>query len=103
MAVEPPEQIRIRVVYALADHQPQVQLRVPAQSTVGEAVRKSGLLERFDCEQMHAPQCAVFGKVVGLTDRLRDGDRIEILRPLQVDPKQSRRQTAAKRTAPRRR
>ena len=89
------DSIRVRVVYALAQQQVQIELRVPASATVGEVVEKSSLLDRFEPARASELQCAVFGKVVALNERLRDGDRVEILRPLLVDPKQSRRSAAA--------
>lgn len=89
------DSIRVRVVYALAEEQVQMELRVPASATVGEAAEKSGLLDRFEPRRASELQCAVFGRLVALNEPLRDGDRVEILRPLLVDPKQSRRQAAA--------
>jgi len=88
-----PRQIGIRVVYALAEQQHQVTLRLPEGATAELAVRASGFSERFsEIERM--PRCAVFGRAVELDYVLRDGDRVEILRPLLVDPKENRRRTA---------
>ena len=87
-----PEEISVRVVYALPDRQSVVALRVPASSTVRDAVIRSGLLVRYEEATTRPLECAVFGRVVKLDEGLRDGDRIEILRPLIVDPKQARRQ-----------
>jgi len=39
---------------------------------------------------------AIFGLPAALVTRLQDGDRVELLRPLQLDPKQARRQRARK-------
>ena len=88
----------MRVVYALPERQVVVELALDEGATVNDAVTKSGLPQRF--LQIVAPiSCAVFGRVVPLSQPLRDGDRVEILRPLQVDPKEQRRQ-AAVRTRP---
>ena len=87
-----PDEISVRVVYALPDRQSVVALRVPASSTVRDAVIRSGLLARYEEATTRPLECAVFGRVVKLDEGLRDGDRIEILRPLIVDPKQARRQ-----------
>lgn len=88
------EGLRVRVVYALPEQQVVVELTLYERSTVDDAVTKSGLPQRFP--QIVAPvSCAVFGRVVPLSQPLRDGDRVEILRPLLVDPKEQRRRAAA--------
>lgn len=92
--MERPEQIRVRVVYALPERQSVVDLRLPVECTVRDAVTRSGLLERYPQAAKRPLECAVYGRVVALDDRLRAGDRVEILRPLIVDPKQARRQAA---------
>lgn len=89
-----PEQRSISVVYALADRQEIVQLAVPAKTTVAEAVEQSGLLQRFPEIAALPLSCAVYARVVELTSVVGEGDRIEILRPLLIDPKENRRQAA---------
>lgn len=88
------ELLRIRVIYALPDHQAIVDLQVPAGTSLTEAVERSGLLRKFPEATARPLNCAIFGRAVPLTYELRDGDRIEILRPLLIDPKQSRREAA---------
>ena len=90
------EPIHVRVVYALADSQSVVELVVAAQTTVAQAVEKSGLIERFPEIGSRPLSYAIFGRVVAATDNLNDGDRVEILRPLLADPKENRRQAAAR-------
>jgi uncharacterized protein len=85
--------IRVRVIYALAQQQYQVSLRLHRGATVEDAVRASGLSNRFN-EITNAPKCAIFSRPVEATYKLRDGDRVEVLRPLLVDPKDNRRKTA---------
>lgn len=87
--------IRIEVVYALAGAQDVVSLELAAGANAGEAVASSGLLER------HA--LAAWGWNLGLGGRrilpghqLREGDRVELLRPLAADPKEARRSRARK-------
>ena len=88
-----PSFINIRVIYALADRQHQVGLRLPAGATVEQAVAASGLSQRF-AEIGPASKCAVFSRAVESNFVLREGDRVEILRPLLIDPKDNRRKTA---------
>ncbi|MBB6091863.1 hypothetical protein HNQ60_000709 [Povalibacter uvarum] len=91
-----PDQISVRVVYALPERQSIVTVRIAEGSSVIDAVRKSGLLERYPDAARVPLNVAIFGRVVAVEERLRDGDRVEILRPLIVDPKQARRQAAAR-------
>ena len=92
----PAEKLRVRVVHALPERQSLVDLLMPEGATVAEAVEKSGLAAEFPAMTARPLQCAIFGRVVSLAQPLSDGDRIEILRPLIADPKQSRRQAAAR-------
>jgi putative ubiquitin-RnfH superfamily antitoxin RatB of RatAB toxin-antitoxin module len=91
-----PEQISVRVVYALPERQSVVTVRIERGSSVLDAVRRSGLLDRYPEAARSPLSCAIFGRVIAMEESLRDGDRIEILRPLIVDPKQARRQAAAR-------
>lgn len=87
--------IRISVVYALPEQQVQVALEVPAGTNVGEAVARCGLLQRFPQIAAQPLACAIYSRPVALGELLSEGDRIEILRPLQIDPKEARRRAAA--------
>jgi len=89
-----PEKIAVRVVYALPDRQLQVAVEVAVDACVGDAVTGSGLMDRFPELQAGVLTCAIFGRAVALSDPLAAGDRVEILRELLVDPKESRRQAA---------
>ena len=91
-----PEQLCVTVIYALPEAQYLVSLRLPTGSSVAEAVGRSGLLQRFPGIAARSLQCAIFNQVVGNATVLREGDRVEILRPLQVDPKEQRRREAAR-------
>lgn len=90
------EDLPVRVAYALPERQVVVQLRVPLGTTVAEAVSRSGLVEQFPEIATRPLVCAIYGRAVANTYEVRGGERIEILRPLQVDPKVSRRQAAAR-------
>src|SRR5215207_6495675 len=92
--MERTESLRIRVVYPLPDQQVSISLEVPPGTTVTDAVARSKLLEKFPEAAARPLSCAVFGRAVPLTYELREGDRVEILRPLLIDPKQSRREAA---------
>jgi putative ubiquitin-RnfH superfamily antitoxin RatB of RatAB toxin-antitoxin module len=88
--------MRVWVVYALPDRQAVEELELPESATVAEAVARSGLLQRFPQIGARPLACAIFGRAVADSQVLRTGDRVEILRPLLVDPKESRRRAAAR-------
>jgi putative ubiquitin-RnfH superfamily antitoxin RatB of RatAB toxin-antitoxin module len=68
-------------------------LRLPPESTVTDAVKASGLAQRFpDLDWRQAVTPGVWGREVGWDQPLKDGDRVELCRPLTVDPKVARRE-----------
>lgn len=88
--------MRVCIVYALPDRQTLRELELPESATVADAVARSGLVEQFPEIGARPLACAIYGRVVADSQVLRAGDRVEILRPLQVDPKESRRRAAAR-------
>lgn len=91
-----PDRIRIEVVYALPDRAFRKTLLLPAGATVREAIELSGLLAERPEIDLASNRVGVFGRLKGLNDMLRDGDRVEIYRPLKADPKEARRKRAGK-------
>lgn len=84
--------LRVEVVFSPAPRQVQVvALALAAGSNVADALRASGLLDRHALE-LGALQVGVWGRLQSPVWPLRAGDRIEIYRPLTVDPKEARRQ-----------
>jgi len=98
METEP--HMTVLVVYATAArrHQ-QCELRLPLGSTAAQAVAASALLQTLAADAIDALGLAVWGKKVSVHHTLRDGDRLEILRPLTVDPKVARRERFARQGA----
>jgi len=90
------EMLNIEVAYALPAHQVLMALRIRAGATVREAVEQSGILESFPDIDLGSNQVGIFGKLIKLEHPLREGDRVEIYRPLIADPKEVRRLRAAK-------
>ena len=85
--------IRVVVAYSAAPRQvDHVELTLPAGATVDDALRASGLLERHPGIDIGTQKIGVWGKLRALSDPLREGDRVELYRPLKVDPKEARRQ-----------
>lgn len=90
--------IHVEVVYATPHKQEIVALELPAGTTVREAALKSNLDQRFEGLDLAKADLGVFGKAVPKADstELQNGDRVEIYRPLIADPKEVRKQRAAK-------
>jgi putative ubiquitin-RnfH superfamily antitoxin RatB of RatAB toxin-antitoxin module len=86
--------MRVEVVYALAQKQERVFLDLPPNSTVQDALQASGLLQHLP--QIESGCLGVWGTPASAQTRLRDQDRVEIYRPLIADPKEVRRERAAK-------
>jgi putative ubiquitin-RnfH superfamily antitoxin RatB of RatAB toxin-antitoxin module len=86
--------LRIEVVYATPAEQVLIALEVPAGITAGEAVVRSGILQRLPDLDAAGLDLGVFGRAVPAATVLGDGDRVEIYRPLKADPKQARRRRA---------
>ena len=88
--------IDIEVAYATPEQQVLVQLKMSEGATVEQAIYASGLLEQFSEIVWVDINVGIFGSVCRLDQPVRQGDRVEIYRPLIHDPKEARRQRAAK-------
>ena len=64
---------------------------VPVGATLVDALRASGVLERHPQIDLARQAVGIWGRIRALDTPLKDGDRVEIYRPLQVDPKEARR------------
>lgn len=89
------ETIQVEVAYARPGEQAILTLAVPAGTKAEEAILASGILARFPEIDLPNARLGLFSRPVAYDEPLRDGDRVEIYRPLQADPKQVRRQRAA--------
>ncbi|WP_374351346.1 RnfH family protein [Chitinimonas sp.] len=87
--------LTIEVVYASASAQQLVKLALAEGCTAGEAITRSGLLARFPEIDLAQQRIGIFSRLCTRDTRLRDGDRVEIYRPLLADPKESRRERVA--------
>lgn len=87
--------IRCEVVFATPAKQILLELQVDAGTTAAEAVRLSGIAAEFPDEDFSAPDLGIFSRPVKPGHVLEDGDRVEIYRPLEADPKEVRRALAA--------
>lgn len=90
--------MRVEVAYATPERQEIVPVEVEEGATILEAVRRSGIADLFPGLDPEQADMGIFGKVVKSpqTHVLRAGDRVELYRPLKIDPKQARMNRARK-------
>ena len=90
---EPAASVTVSVAYSpRAGEVDEVHLRLEAGATVADALRRSGLAARHPGLAIDALPVGIWGAFCQRDDRLRDRDRVELYRPLRVDPKEARRQ-----------
>jgi len=85
--------MRISVVYAAPGIERQLEISVPGDAVVADAVSASGLIGELRLDENEIAY-AIFGQRARPDTRLADGDRVELLRPLAADPKDLRRRRA---------
>lgn len=84
-------EMSVEVVYALPERQYLHKVTIEEGSTVEQVIVASGLLELRADIDLKCNKVGIYSRPVKLTDRVSDGDRIEIYRPLIADPKELRR------------
>ncbi|MEO6362488.1 MAG: RnfH family protein [Caldimonas sp.] len=72
-------------------------LRMQVGATVLDAIRASGVLLRFPALDISTRSVGIWGRACDLGSPLKHGDRVEIYRPLAMDPMQARRLRATRR------
>jgi len=90
--------IAVEIVYALANKQKLLSLAVPQGTSVREAALRSGMDNYFPGLDLATSPLGIFGKAVPKPEErtLVEGERVEIYRALIADPKEVRKQRAAK-------
>jgi putative ubiquitin-RnfH superfamily antitoxin RatB of RatAB toxin-antitoxin module len=89
------ETLNIEVIYALPNKQEIIARKLPVGTTARQAIEASGLLLKYPEIDLAKNKLGVFAKLTKPDAVLRDGDRVEIYRPLIADPKEVRKQRAA--------
>lgn len=84
----------VEVVYAHPEGAALAQVEVEPGMTVRGAIERSGLLRQFPEIDLSRQRVGVFGRLGTLEDAVAPGERIEIYRPLLIDPKELRRRRA---------
>jgi uncharacterized protein len=85
--------LSVEVVYAERERQTLLALQVPPGTTAEQAIERSEIRARHAGIPPHAA-IGIFGRLVPAGQVLVDGDRVELYRPLPVDPKETRRRLA---------
>jgi len=88
--------MRVEVVFAMAEKQELLVIEVPEGSTVAAAIERSRLAGQFPDIDFDTLQAGVWGKPAARGHVVREGDRIELYRPLEMDPRDARRLKAGR-------
>jgi len=78
--------MQISVAYALPEKQIWLELSVPDDATVMDAIKQSKILSLFPEVNLENQKVGIFGKFCKLETKLNEGDRVEIYRPITADP-----------------
>ena len=87
--------IAVKVALAWPDRQQVYALKLPPGSHLMHAIEASGVRRDFPGVPIDPDRLGIFAQLVPPDTRLQDGDRVEIYRPLQIDPKDARRRRVA--------
>ena len=74
--------MQISVIYAIAGKQPWISLDVEEGCVLEDAVEQSGLLAKYPEIDLNRMRVGIFGKLAKPDSELKDGDRVEIYRPI---------------------
>lgn len=88
--------ISVEVAYATPERQVILVAKVLPNSTVEDVIQASGILQQFPEIDLTLQKVGVFSKIVDLQYRVKEHDRIEIYRPLLIDPKDARKKRVKK-------
>jgi hypothetical protein len=86
--------LTIELLYALPHEQTLINVTLPLGSTVADAIKLSGITDKYREIDFAINKLGIFGKLSKQDVVLRDKDRVEIYRPLLADPKEIRRKRA---------
>ncbi len=85
---------KVFVAYGRSEQQVELEIDWLSGETVGELIKRSGILTQFPEIDLAINKVGIFSQLCELDDEPQVGDRIEIYRPLKIDPKESRRKRA---------
>lgn len=88
--------IKIEIAYATPEQQTLLELDVPDNVDVEQAIKMSGILNTHKDIDLSVNKVGIWSRTCKLEQKLNAGDRIEIYRPLIADPKEVRKRRAEK-------
>tara|TARA_B100001059_G_C17676049_1_gene497105 strand:- start:400 stop:699 length:300 start_codon:yes stop_codon:yes gene_type:complete len=86
--------IKVEVVFALKDRQEIITIHLPKLSTISDAIEESNIQEQYPNFNFDVCSVGIWGQIRQPAENLQDGDRVEIYRELEDDPKEKRRRLA---------
>ncbi len=88
--------ITVEVAYATPELQRILPIQIEEGSTIQSVIERSGILQLFPDINLDKQPVGIFSCLRKLTDKVQQGDRVEIYRPLIIDPKEARKQRIKK-------
>jgi uncharacterized protein len=88
--------MQVSVIYASVSELVEIPVEVPANANVDMAIKRSQIMTHFQEIDLQKLRIGIFSRFVTLDAPLHEGDRIEIYRPLTIDPKEARLLRAAR-------
>lgn len=83
--------MQVEVVFALPERQVLLTVNLSAGATVADALEVSRIARQFPGENLDALQAGLWGQPIERDRQVKDGDRVELFRPLAMDPREARR------------
>ena len=83
--------MNIEIAFATPESQQLIELSLQEGATVADAIKASGLSKFFPGHQLDDLQAGIWGNPVDRQQALKPGDRVELYRELELDPKEARR------------
>jgi len=83
--------MRVEVVFALPERQVLLTVNLGDGATVADALEASRIARQFPGEDLDTLQTGLWGQPVDRDRPVKDGDRVELFRPLEMDPREARR------------
>ncbi len=86
--------ITVEIVAAIPERQKLIEVDVPVGSTVADVIERSRILRYFPELNEAELETGIWGKLVERGVEVKAGDRVELYRPLLIEPREARRQLA---------
>ena len=86
--------MRVTLAIAFASRQEVIELDLAERATIADAIVAARLAERFPGVDSSAMRTGIWSREAPPATRLREGDRVELYRALEADPKDMRRARA---------